>query len=333
MAINLGDLGTLAINLNTSAAKIRKQLIYLPVIGCKATLEHMTLRPGLRSNETVGQMAGDLQYGPYDSNRKDDGDININPRTLEVFMGSVMKEFDPNQVATTIWGSDVTKGPAMTNAEIVAQIVPFLMGQLGKNLNNSIWNAKRNSRGKTTAELFNGFDTITAAEITGNGLAESKGNYKDYTAEFTAAKAPDGDMVEFLQSLVFASSDELQGNEIDGASAPKLYISYDILNKYNRDYARVIGSQQYNKEYNKRFVEGTNVELVPLVNKKKSHYIHLSTKGNMLVGCNQTGEEETCSIEKVPGLSLMLTSTMFWGTQFESIEKERLFVAKIKADE
>ena len=332
MAINLGDLGTLAINLNNSAAKIRKQLVYLPVIGCKATLEHMTLRPGLRSNETVGQMAGDLQYGTYDSKRVDDGATAINPRTLEVFFGSVMKEFDPNQVATTIWGSDVTKGPAMTNAEIVNQIVPFLMGQLGKNLNNAIWNAKRKSGGAKTVDLFNGFDTITAAEITANKLAEANGNYKDMTAEFTAASAPDGDMVEFLQSLVFASSDELQGNEIEGAVAPKLFMPYSVFNKYNRDYARVIGSQQYSKEYTKRYVEGTNVELVPLVNKKGSNFLHLSTKSNMLVGCNQTGEEETCSIEKVPGLSLMLTSTMFWGTQFESIEKERLFVAKIKGE-
>lgn len=333
MAINLGSLGDLAINLNTSAAKIRKELVYLPVIGCSKTLEHMTLRPGLRANETVGQVGGTIQYGPYSNSRKDSSNITINPRTLEVFMGSVMKEFDPNEVAATIWGSDVTKGPAMTQAEIVSKIVPYLMAQLGKNLNAAIWSASRNSAGTTTATLFNGFDTITGTELGLDTptLSEALGNYKDLKTDYSTAAGSTGDMVEFLQALVFAAADELQGIEVDGADAPKLFVPYDVFNKYNKDYAKTVGSVVYNKEYTKKFVEGTNVEIVPLVNKKGSKYIHLSTKSNMLVGCNQMGEEETCSIEKVPGLSLMLTSTMFWGTQFESISKERLFVAHIKA--
>lgn len=333
MALNLGSLGQLAIDLNTSAAKIRKDLIYMPVIGCKTTLSHMTLRPGLRANETVGEVGGDLQYGPYSNSYKDQNNININPRTLEVFMGSVMKEFDPNQVAATIWGSDVTKGPGMTKAEIVQKIVPFLMAKLGKNLNASIFSASRNSNGHTTADLFNGFDTITAAELLGEtpGLSAAKGNYIDLKNDYATAMGASGDVVDFLQSFVHAAADELQGIEIEGASAPKLYLPYDLYNKYNSDYAKVVGVQIYNKEYTKKMVEGTNVELVPLVNKKGTKFLHLSTKGNMLVGCNQVGEEETCTIEKVPGLSLMLTATLFWGTQFESIAKERLFVGHIKA--
>ena len=66
-----------------------------------------------------------------------------------------------------------------------------------------------------------------------------------------------------------------------------------------------------------------------LSNKANSQFIHLSTKQNMLVGVNQTGEEETVAVEKHSAFVLQFIMTAFFGCEFESISKERLFVAKL----
>ena len=328
MAINLGTLGQLAIDLNTSAHKLRKDLLRMPLIGCKTTFDHMTLRPGLRSAETVGELGGDTQFGPYSDSYKDQSNVTINPRTLEVFLGSVIKDFSPNEVAASIWGSAITKGEGLKNTEIIAQILPFIMGKLGKNLNASIWGAVRNSSGHTTDDLFNGFDTITATEIAANKIAASEGNFQDLTSAITKGTA--AGTVDAVKAFVQAAADELQGIEIEGGDAPKLYMPYWLFNQYNLDYQKTVGVQLYNKEYTKHMVEGTNVEMVPLVNKKNSNYIHLSTKNNMLIGVNQVGEEETIQVDRFSAFVLTLSATLFFGTQFESISKERLCVGKIQ---
>lgn len=323
MAFTIGSLGNLKVDLNTSAHKIRKELVKLPLIGAQTTLKHMTLRPGLRMAETIGELAGDIQYGPYSSTYKDANNITINPRTLEVFFGSVIKDFDPNEVAQSIYGQAITKGKELQNADIVAQILPWLMAKLGANLNASIWDATRNASGHTTKDLFNGFDTITATEVAAGTIAAGNGNYEKFSAAITDTNA-----VDVLQAFVQSASDELQGHEIE-VDPVKLFCSYDIFNKYNQAYAKVVGVQVYNKEYTKRFVEGTNVELVPLVNKKASNYVTLSSKANMLVGVNQVGEEETVAVDMFGPFTLTMSATMFFGTQFESIDKSRLKIGEL----
>lgn len=328
MAITLGSLGALVVDLNTNAHKFRQDLLRLPLIGCKATFDHMTIRPGIRAAETVGELGGDTQFGPYSNSYKDTNNITIDPRTLQVFLGSVIKDFDPNEVAATIWGSAITKGEGLKNTEIVAQILPFIMGKIGKNLNASIWGATRNASGHTTMDLFNGFDTITATEIAASKIAASEGNFQDLTSGITKGTA--AGTVDVVKAFVQAAADELQGIEIEGGDAPKLYMPYWLFNQYNLDYQKTVGSVPYNQQYTKQMVEGTNVEMVPLVNKKNSNYVHLSTKNNMLIGVNQVGEEETIQVDRFSAFVLTLSATLFFGTQFESISKERLCVGKIQ---
>jgi hypothetical protein len=315
-----------AIALNKTAATLRKQLLQLPLLGCNVTLSHMTIRPGIRYAEVVGEMSGDMQFGPYSKTRKDTSDVVINPRELYAYFGSVVKEFDPNSVYKTIWGSAITKGEALKTTDITRQVLQFLTGKLGKNLNAHIWDAVRNDTGDTTKDLFNGFDTITAAEIKAGNIATAKKNLFEFTEAIDNTNA-----VELLKAFYRAASDELQGDEIAGSEPKKLFISRSIYNAYNDDYQQTVGATPYNKEYKKTFLEGTNdgVELVPLANKKDSPYIHLSTKQNMLIGVNQQGEEEQVNVEKYSPFVLTFVATMFFGAQFETIDPSRLLVGKL----
>lgn len=69
----------------------------------------MSRRVGVRGKETVGELAGDMELGPYSLTRKDENGVTITGRTLETFLGSCVKPFEPNAVRESIWGSNVSR--------------------------------------------------------------------------------------------------------------------------------------------------------------------------------------------------------------------------------
>lgn len=307
-------------DLKKSAVKYRKDLLVMPVIAAEATLQHMTPRPGIAGREVLGQLSGGIELGPYDPNRVDDSGVKIEPRTLETFLGSVVKKFDLNSVAKTVYGSLTTQGEALASTDLSMQVLYYLAMQLGKNLNKHIWDAKRNDSGTTTVDLFDGFDTITAKEITAGGIATGKGNFMQLDTAIDNSNATD-----ILMSIYESADDNLQG------VPTKMYIPFNVYRAYNKDYLASFGNVVYNQQYKKTFLEGTDnlCELVPLVSKKGSQFIHLSTKSNMVYGYGDGLDSEKIAIEKHHEFLLSFVATMFFGCQFETISKERLMVAKL----
>lgn len=309
-------------DLKKSATTYKKQLLVTPIISCEETLQHMTSRPGVAGREIVSELGGNIELGPYDPTRVDNDGVNANARTLETFLGSVVKRFDVNTAATTVWGELVAQGKQLTTADLALQVLTFLSGLLGKKLNEAIWAAKRNDSGTTTKDLFNGFDTITKQEIDNSNISTSNGNLCEFAQPITKTNA-----VDSLMDFYDAAAEELQGVKT------KLYVPFKVYQAYNRDYATRFGGTPYNKEYSKTFLEGTQnlCELVPLVSKKGSDYLHLTTKSNMLYGYGAGLAKENIAIEKYHEFLLSYVATMFFGTEFESIQKERLFVGKLHA--
>ena len=306
--------------LSISAQKFRKDLLMMPVIALSVSLAHMTLRLGVRGKETVGQLDGDIEIGPYSSTRKDVNGVDVKGRVLETYFGSVIKEFEPNSVAKSIYGDAVLSGAALTNTQITTQVVAFLAKKVSKKLDMSLWSAIRNDAGTTTATLFNGYDTITDAEITANNITVAKGNLYEFGAAITSANA-----LDLLKAFHRAATDELQGEKC------KLFMPKAIYNAYVDDYQASNGAVPYNKEFKKTFLEGSDdcCELVALPNKKGSKYLHMTTKGNMLVGVDQESQMEKIGVEKHAAFVLQFVMAMFFGVQFESISPERLLVGKL----
>ena len=307
--------------LRQSAVKYRKDLLMMPTISAKETLAHMSLRPGVAGREVVGQLAGNIELGPYNPSRVDETGVTVAPRVLETYLGSVIKQFDVNEAGKTVYGELYAQGQALTNAAIAKAVLVYLSAQLGKKINMAIWSGKRDASGDTTAKLFDGFDSITAAEIAAGAIAESKGNFKEVEA-ITAANA-----VDVLKSIYRGASDELRGQNV------KMFITHDVYDAYLDDYQATVGAVPYNTQFNKNFLEGSNglCELGPLASKKGSQYIHLTPKANMLVGYGAGMADENIAIEKYHPFLLSYVATMYFGCQFESISPERLLVAKVGA--
>lgn len=307
-------------DLATSARTYRKDLLMVPVHALAKSLQHMTLRTGVRHSEKVGELTGDIEMGPYSETRVDDKAVSISTRELKTYLGSVVKKFSPNSVAQTVYGSSITKGESLTNVEIVRLVLSYLSAKIGAGIDRHLFNAVRKADGNNTVDLFDGFDTITGQEITSGSISTDLGNLYEFSEPITKLNAVD-QVVTFCRS----ADDFLQ--ETEGA---KLLISRDIYNAYVDDYKATTGAIVYNDKFLKTSVEGfDNVELVPMYQKKNAPYIQLTTKSNLLVGVDQEGDEEDIVIEKHAPFVLDFVATMFFGTQFETLDKTRLLVGKL----
>lgn len=306
--------------LQKSAVTYRKELLIMPVIAAMATLQHMTARPGVAGREVLGQLSGGIELGPYDPQRKDDDGLSITPRTLETYLGSVVKRFDMNSVAKTVYGALTTQGDGLASLDLVRQVLNYLAMQLGRNLNLCIFSAKRNDSGTLTKDLFDGFDTITQKEIDGGSIATGKGNFIELGEAITESNA-----VDTLMKIYEQADDSLQG------VPSKMFVPFNVYRAYNKDYMASFGNVIYNTEYKKTYLEGTDnlCEIVPLVSKKGSPFIHLTTKGNMVYGYGDGMADEKIAVEKYHEFLLSFVATMYFGCQFETISKERLMVAKL----
>lgn len=306
--------------LSTTAHKYRGELLQLPLLAIQDTLKHMNIRTGVRYKETVGTLTGDAQLGPYSDTRVDSSDLTVDARTLETFLGSVVKKFKPNDIYKSLWGSSITKGEGLKNVDIARQVLSFISAQIGKNLGDCLFTAVRKESGSLSKDLFNGFDTICKNDETSGLLSSAKGNLLSGSEAISSSNA-----VDVLKGLYRAASPELQ------SQPTKLFMSYDAYNAYVDDYQSTVGSVPYNQQFDKTYLEGSRnmCELVPLACKKDSAYFQLTTQSNMLVGCDQMSDLEQVEVEKHAPFVLDFIATMFFGVQFESVAKERFMAYKL----
>ena len=303
-----------------AAVKYRSELLMLPIIGCQDTLQFMTSRPGIRYKERVGTMTGDAQFAPYNPARSTDYNLNLSYREIETFFGSVVAKFEPNSAISTLLGTGATKGDGQMTTPTEKHVLSLIAKNLSEHLNDAIWNGVRNANGTTTKDLFNGFDTITQSEITAGEISAAKGNYMKLSEEITSANA-----VDVAKEILFSLDPRLRSQDL------YIYCSQDFVDKYNEGYLLTHGGIPYNTQYGQQSVEGSNGKLkfVPLYNKANSKFMHVTTKSNMLVGFDQMGDVENVMVKEYEPFILTYIATMFFGVQFESLDKRRFKTIEI----
>lgn len=305
---------------NAAAIKYRQELLMLPIIGCEATLQFMNARPGIRGKEAVGKGSVEAQFAPYKSSRESDANLEIVYRELETFLGSVVAKFEPNSAAGTILGLGATKGSGQASTPTAIEVLRLIAASLSEHLNDAIWKAKRNPSGDTTLDLFDGFDTITEAEISAGTIAAEKRNFLQLDKAIDESNA-----YELIKKIMRSMHPTLRAQEC------YMYCSQDIYDAYLDSYLITHGATPYNTEFEKLYVEGSNKKLIlcPLDNKEGSKYIHVSPKSNMLYGFDNMGDVESVEVARFAPFILDYIATMFFGVQFETIDPRRLFVAQL----
>lgn len=303
-----------------AAVKYRNELLYMPIFGINDTLKYMTGRPGIRYKERVGTLTGDAQFSPYNPTRSVDYNLKLDFRDLETQFGSVVAKFEPNAAVSTLLGSGATKGDGQMTTPTARHVLSLIARNLSDHLNSAIWNGVRNATGDKTKDLFDGFDTIAQKEITAGNISAAKGNYMKLTADVTAANA-----VDTAKKILFSLDPHLRAKECF------LFCTQDFVDKYNEGYLLTHGSVPYNTQYGQTTVEGSNGKLilVPLPNKIGSKYMQVTPKSNMLVGYDQMGDVENVMVKEYAPFILSYIATMFFGVQYECIDKHCLKVIEL----
>lgn len=319
MANTQGEVKITPDTLNKSFIKYRKELLMMPVYGLRNILPYITVHQGVRYKEVVGQLDGDMQLGPYNPKQLDTNDTNIVGRELETFFGSCVKAFDPNSVVQSIYGSNIVQGDGLKNVPITKAVWAFLMGKLGEHIYDSIFTAKRNASGSTTAELFNGFKTIADQEIQNGNITLEKHNLINIET-ITRENAEDT-----VNDIYDAMHNKLKDQDTI------MYMNNDNKLLYERSYQDNHGSLPYNQQFKKTFVEGSDgrctlvgISCVP------KDFIMVTPKRNLLAGIATSGPQVKFEVEKslVSHFWIDFVASMFFGVQFDTISPEMLLIAE-----
>ena len=150
-----------------------------------------------------------------------------------------------------------------------------------------------------------------------------KGNYLKLTEEITRQNA-----VDVAKDILFSLDPRLRAQDVF------MFCSQDFADKYNEAYALTHAGLPYNDKYDQVCVEGSNnrLHIIPLYNKLDSKFIHICPKSNMLVGYDQMSDAETVMVKEFDPFILSYIATMFFGVQFESIDKRRFKVIELASE-
>lgn len=316
MAIDVNNPKLLA-----SGDKYRKELLIMPMLQLGDYANYMTRRMGVRGKETVGEFANKAGLRPYKTEKGAKDSSSLVFRTLETYLGDVVEEYDPYRLSNTIYGNSIGNQPE--NFDLVKATVLAMAKSVGKNLRTNLFTAKRNPTGDSTAELFDGFSTIAKAEIAAGNLAVGKKNLKELPV-ITSVNA-----VDELRAFYQSAAEELQEQDTN------LLVPFDVYNAYCEGYLAEFGAVAYNTEFNQTTLVGSNgrCKLAPISAMAGTGQIMMTTKDNLLIGCDQMSDEEKVEVRRCDNPKVVqFFMIAYFGVQFESIEAERLMVGTIATE-
>lgn len=301
-----------------SSQKFRTEVLLMPIEALSDTTQHMTMRYGVRGKEIVGEARSGAKLRPYKLEKGATNTASIDTRILETNLGDVIEEFDPYTLYKTIFSEPISK--KRTELELVKALAVEMARQSTEDLPKAMFTGVRDEAGSDTMALFDGFDTICKAEKTAGNISLAKKNLV-VLDEITEANV--GDKLKLIHKSAHVTL---------RSAKTKMYVPVWVKELYDDWYLANFGAVQYNSKYEQDFLHGTNrsCELVALPAMEDSTHIFLTTKKNMLVGCDQESDKENvrireCDNPKVVQFFLM----MFFGVQFESINPKVFMAASI----
>lgn len=318
------NMGKLTFNLEEfqdAAIRFRGDLLKVPMFALREMTQYMTVRTGIRGSELVGKQEVDAEFAPYKANRKTEVNLDLTLRVLQTYFGSLNADFDPNDAISTLLGhmaSQAMEGK-LASTPTAKDVLGMIAKSASEKLYNAFWNAVRNPSGTKTIDLFDGFDTITAKEITSGDLAEKKGNFIDIADDIDV-----DNILDVCDLILDTMHPKLRAQEVP------LYCTQSFSDMYNRAYKKASGGIAYNTTFDQQFVEGSNrrLRLVPLPNKEGSPYLTIATRRTMLVGFDQESDTERVNVKDYAPDTLTFMMRMFFGEQYETLDPTQILIVK-----
>lgn len=313
--------------LRESCQQFQRQLLMMPFqVLQDQTAKYITVLPGVRNQLTFGELDGDAELAPYSKDNWDEADYQIKGRTLVVYPGNCAKNFDPLPLLHSIYGESLAQGENISKHDIARKLVSLFAAKIGMHINDVAFvGGKRNVNGKTTADLFDSFDTIIAAEILAGNIAANKGNY------IKVGAINKTNAVEKLKEIWRAADKNLKGSKLK----VYMYISPEVYEAYCDDYQARHGALPYNQSYDKVYLEGSRgrCEFAVLDNMAGSDYVKVSVKQNFLLGTDIFNQQNRANVGVYRPWVATFEYVGIYGEQIRTLSKEFLMVADISDTE
>lgn len=310
--------------LSESCQQFKTELIQMPItVMADQTAKYITIVPGVRNQVSWGELDGDAQLAPWSKNNKDDADDEIVGRTLMVYPGNCAKDFDPMPYFHSIYGQSIALGQSMTANQIARKVATLFAAKCGQHIDeDAVWFGKRDPKGKNTASLFDGYDTIIAKEITAGNISTEHGNY------IKLGKIDNTNATEKLKLFYRSINKKLRKQNTF------MYMSPEIYNAYVDDYQARHGSLPYNQTFDKDTLEGSRgkCKFAVLDNMAGSNYLKISTKPNFLLGTDINAQENKVNIAKYSSWVLTFEYAGVYGAQIRTLSKEAFMVGDLTAE-
>lgn len=310
--------------LRESAQQIRKELLMMPFqVFQDQTAKYVTVLPGVRNQVMFNELDGDAELAPYSTQNHDTADYSITGRILEVYPGNCARDFDPMPLFHSIYGESLALGQALTKHQVARKLLTLFAAKIGKHINDVVFvGGVRNVSGKTTADLFDSFDTIIGKEVAEGKISAAKNNYINLgTIDKTNA-------TEVLKEYYRSCDPELRKQKTF------MYIPQEVYDAYVDDYQARHGSLVYNTSFDKLYLEGSRgkCELAVLDNMSGSDYLKISLKSNLLLGTDIMNQQNRANVGKYSPWACTFEYAGVYGEQIRCINKELLKVGKFSLD-
>lgn len=313
--------------LRESCQQFQRQLLMMPFqVLQDQTAKYITVLPGVRNQLTFGELDGDAQLAPYSTSNWDQADYKIKGRTLIVYPGNCAKDFNALPLLHSIYGESLAQGANISKHDIARKLVSLFAAKIGMHINDVVFvGGVRNVEGKTTADLFDSFDTIIANEILVGNVSSAKGNF------VKIGKIDSTNAVSALKEIWRACDKMLKGSKLK----VYMYISPEVYEAYCDDYQARHGALPYNQSYDKVFLEGSRgrCEFAVLDNMAGSNYIKVSVKQNFLLGTDIFNQQNHANIGVYRPWVATFEYVGIYGEQIRTLSKEFLLVADISDTE
>lgn len=310
--------------------KYDKLLRTVAVYALAHILQHMTVVEGVRGALTWGQLKAKASWALYKKNSQDNSSAEIVGRTLTTRLMSLIDQFDPNEVAGTIYHEGPNSGDALKTLPITVQVIARKLMEASEELYFAMFNGQLDeSTGSTPATSMDGFDTICTKESTGASAAISTDNKN--LIDLSGYSVLDVTNTFAAINYIWLCLDQKMKDFGTQAQPVRFYVDPLICEYYNRGYKDEMGSVVYNTKWNQTQVLGSEGRaiLLPLAAKKDSKWIQVTHASNMLFGCGTKSQMDTITVDRIPPFDVMLSGTMWAGVQFKFLDPTVFTAVKV----
>ncbi|MEH0153674.1 hypothetical protein V6R21_32305 [Limibacter armeniacum] len=305
--------------------EFQRELITIPTTSMDDIFNHFNVLPGIKDRYVLSTLQLEKLLKPYGKDWSKKANVGaIKPRTLQVQIGEVNLEENPLEYRKSWLAMLMKKGVDASDHPFEKEFFEQILATVGHELNMDVlFNGIYNSAGTDAVDVNNGFFKIITDELA-IGAQSAIDNAGDATEGFDLTRG------NVIATGAITSADALTKlkdmyRQIDDAfrSRPvKMYMSYNVYDKYCDDYKAETGANPYNTKYEQTYLEGSAgmCEIVPLAGMGTSQRVIISPEWNMCVGIDGESDQEKIEVMKTNPKTLAIFLALAFGVQFATLD-------------